>query len=129
MAKLVESGTIDVLRIIFTEKVPARFSIRDDTYGGHLIRAEGDVNIGYHTRPLPADWRAKPEVPDRLSVTREGLTARSRELEAICGWSKAKSIFALRAPTKSIQEIKKGRRKGDLGISWERRDGGRLRKK
>jgi hypothetical protein len=93
MGKLLEDGGINVLRIMFTERLTAQFDLCDAPYGtGLTIRQEYDPVVHYLTRLGQLE-----EQPDKFSVFRQDHTV-GREAEAICGWSKAKSVFTLRRP-------------------------------
>lgn len=97
MGKLLEDETIDVLRLIYTDVLPARFNLCDCLYANWLIRPQAEQTIATYLRKKSmGEAVTLSPLPDRFAVIREDDGPEVGGAEAACGWSKAKAVFAVR---------------------------------
>jgi hypothetical protein len=94
---MLEDDTINVVRLMYADALPAQFNLCDCRFANWLIRPQVEPHIVTY---LSAREREKHTVqsklPDKFAVTREGGNPEVGGAEAACGWSKAKTVFALR---------------------------------
>jgi len=94
MCRLLADGTIDVVRLLYTDSLTASYEPTDCPYAEYVIRPQAWKSMDRD------EWireqAALDKLPDKFSVTREDGNLGGREAQAACGWSKARAVFALR---------------------------------
>jgi hypothetical protein len=97
ICEMLEDGTIDILRLMYADALPAPFNLCDCRFASRLIRPQPKQTFEENMYRMQMGEPIVPnKFPDKFAATREDKIPECGEGEAACGWTKAKAVFALR---------------------------------